>query len=79
MDQKVIFEGKAFVSFFTDSDHQQLELVNVFIVQLDIEIFELRCPKQQTGTSVLITSLGGLSMSGPIIMQASGITRFRAR
>jgi GH18 family chitinase len=79
MDHTVVFEGKAFVSFFTDSNHQQLELVSVIVVLLTAGMYELRSPKQQPGTRVLITSIGGWSISGAILSQAPGVTRFSAR
>ncbi len=79
MDHKVVFEGKAFISLFTDSDHQKLELVSAMVIELEPGLYELHSPKQQPGTRVLITSVAGLSMSGSIVSQTPGVTRFKAR
>lgn len=79
MSQKVVYEGKAFVSFFTDSDNQPLELVDVSLTELEPGLYELQCSRQQQGTRVVITTPNGLSISGHVVMQDPGITRFKAR
>lgn len=79
MEQRVIYDGKAFVSFNSGTGHQDVELVDILLLELESGSYELRSPRQQPGHQVLITTLEGLTVQGIVLTQGPGLTRLKTR
>lgn len=79
MNEALMYEGLAFVSFDDQAGPPSLDLIEVRVIQIGILTFQLHCSRQQAGRRVIITPAGQPSIQGNITAQESGVTTFVGR
>ncbi len=77
MNEAVLYQGLAYVSFETLSEQSSVELKQIALIDLGNSTFELRSTRQVPARRLLITPINQQSIQGNIISQTPGTTTFR--
>lgn len=77
--KKVVYSGKAFLTFTALSSKESIECADVQLLQLENGIYELQSQKQAVAFRVLITTDSGRAWEGIVVEQMPGVTRFVQR
>lgn len=77
MNEAVLYQGLAYVSFETLSDQSSVELKQIVLIDLGNSTFELRSTQQVAARRLIVTPINQPSLKGNIISQAPGTTIFR--
>lgn len=76
MNEAVLYQGLAYVSFETHSEQSSVELKQIVLVDLGYSTFELRSTGQVAARRLIVTPISQQSLQGNIISQSPGITIF---
>jgi hypothetical protein len=77
--KKVVYSGKAFLTFTALSSKESVECADVQLLQLENGIYELQSQKQAVAFRLLITTDSGKKWGGIVVEQTPGATRFVQR